>query len=260
MTLPRFTSGSIGNLSFEHLNELMDTVDRLRARLDAMDGNGTADSSDWIVARVTNAQSATGSHEWVEVMPDAADMVGDGVRWIDRPGGATSGPPGNQTLYQPAFALRTADFDPDTETAVTFPRDTVVVLRRSKRTDGKRLWLIVNVLTDVPVFPARILGSVLAEPDLGSQRGQRYRYRFWQVAWNPKTQTWDNDAGGYNTEINPPDLYARNGAEVPYSAGVGGSGPGSINNAPIKAGVIVMMSLDGAQPWFSLTNGLDVVC
>ena len=260
MALPRFTSGTIGNLSFEHLNELFDTVDRLRARVDALTGAETTDTQDWMVARVINGQAATGSLEWVEVVPDEADQVGDGIRWIDREGGATSGNAASQTSYTPAFVIRKADFDPDTQTAETLPRDTVVLLRRVRRTDGKRAWLVANVLTETPVFPARIIGSVQAEPDLGSQVGQRYRYRFWEQTYNADTQRFEDKAGGYQTEYAPNEDYAINGAEVSYAAGVGGSGPGSINNAPIKAGVVVMMSFVNGQPWFSMPNGLDVSC
>jgi hypothetical protein len=257
MTLPRFNSGNVGRLSFEHLNELFDTVEKLKPLLS---GRSTALDADlMLVARITGSNT-NGAHTWTEVVPKAATDGGAPYLWEERTGGAKSNAATDAT-YDPAFVIERYTWTGANPPPTRLPNDSVVVLRKLRRKDGKQAWIVVNGVASGGVWAARITASTLTAPaaGCGAQTVQNWLYDWEEVSRaSPLSMEWT--AAG-RTSANTGK--ARNGAERACVSGVGGPPPANVTetNQAIASGTVVSMSLDSAgRPFFSLTNDRAIVC
>jgi hypothetical protein len=257
MNLPRFTSGSVGRLTFEHVNEICSLVEQLRPLL-VKDGRlGTLGEFETIFARITARDITYGSHQWVEVEPKARNEVRFPSEWQDRVGGRKSNAPADGAAYQPAYAINPFTF--------TLPNDvqlldvnTVVCLARLKGVDGKVSWLVVASKPPSAVFPAEIVGAVAIGTTTPTNR---WRYYWREVRWNVQAATWETFTGARVSLAQTPDYpTAVNGCEQ-SSVSWGGIGPGNIvSNLAIPNGTVVPLAFVGIIPFFSLPNPLRIEC
>lgn len=256
MTLPRFNSGSIGRLSFEHLNELFDTVERLKALLPEK-SDRIPDTT--IVARITGSTTA-GAHTWTEVMPRAATSAGAVFLWEERTGGAKSGA-ATDAAYDPAFLIADFAWNGTTPAASRMPNDSVVVMRKLRRKDGKNAWVILNSVGAGTTFAAKITASTLTAPAAGCASGTVQGWLYdWAECYRTGAGVMEWTSGGRSSASLG---KARNGAERDCTSGVGGPPPQGVSetNQAIANGTVVVMALDSAgKPFFSLTNDRSITC
>lgn len=259
MTLPRFNSGNVGRLSFEHLNELFDTVERLKPLLSAR--GSSVDSDLMLVARITGSNT-NGAHTWSEVIPKGTTDGGGLFLWEERTGGAKSGASTDAT-YDPAFVIERFTWTGSNPTPTRLPNDSVVVLRKLRRKDGKQSWIVVNGVASGGCFAARITAATLTAPaaGCGTATVQQWLYDWEEVSRaSPTTMEWSLVSGG---RTSGGVGKARNGAERGCVSGVGGPPPANVTetNQAVAANTVVSMSLDAAgRPFFSLTNDRAIVC
>jgi len=259
--LPRFTSGALGRLTFEHLNEICDTIDRLRP---ALESGKYPTSPDLVLARVTGYGTDVenfGDHTWTEVEAEDRNQIRDTPQFRDRSGGRTSGTFQDLTTYQPMFLLGLAQSP--SSTRPTIPTNTVCVLMRVATQDGKTFWVAIGQ-TSTATFAAEIVSS----STMGANDTNRFIYEWREVAWSWASKTWQHDAAIHRTSIGQGNGYeAINGCEL-TTPGIGGGGPGNVTSqAAIRNGTVVAMSqvaqasgLANVQFFFSIPNGLNIVC
>jgi hypothetical protein len=250
MDLPRFTQGAVGNLTYAHLNEAFELLDKLRPLL-TESVIGQRDEENFILARISGEMDDNGFMPWVEVVPKPSTSNTAKVVWIDRVGGRKSGSQGSEN-YLPCIVPPSYESDTESGDPVELPQGSVCVLRAIKRKEGRPLWIVVSSAATSEVFPAKIMG----------------RYQIgdgvWSYDWDEvEAPDWTTPQNGRKGRRNGTEDYpeAVNGAEQVGIVGAGGSGPsgGTIKNAPIANGIVVMMNLSGG-PWFSLGNTLEVSC
>ena len=90
MNLPRFTTGSVGRLTFEHVNEICSLVEQLRPLLTLVPSNVVGPDFDIVMARIKSADATNGSHEWEEVETKPRAQIVSGQEWRVRDGGRRS--------------------------------------------------------------------------------------------------------------------------------------------------------------------------
>ena len=258
MDFPRFTSGSVGRLTFEHVNEICSMVEQLRPLLrDGPISQGRG-GLPILFARITAANTQFGNHDWVEVeIAPRADVRTSGA-WRDKVDGRKSAAYADGDRYQPAFAIRewnATEFD-------TLPVNAIAALVPLKGADGKPCWLaIASMVQQGGTFPARILS---AQP-LGTQ-GQRWVYAWEEVQWSGSPiNDWTTLQGGRTSGTVPgggPAHNALNGAERPGGGSMAGGGPGTATALPIPNGVVVSMGYvsGGGVSFFSLNNPYQITC
>ena len=134
--LPRFTSGQLGRLTFEHLNEICDTVDRLRPLLITPNA-ATLNTPDLVFARITNTVGTYGDHRWVEVWPKTKADYNRYVEWEDRPDGRQSFASTDGDRYQPAYAVPA--WSVATGAGVSLNVNSIVSMLRLVGADGKKI-------------------------------------------------------------------------------------------------------------------------
>lgn len=257
MNLPRFNSGQVGRLTFEHVNEICALVEQLRPLLTKDARLSPSGEFETLFARITARNTTYGSHQWVEVEPKPRTEIQFHYEWQDRVGGRKSRTPSDGTAYQPAYAIAPYAF--------AFPSDvqlveinSIVCLARLKGTDGKIAWQIVASKPPAAVFPAEIMGSVA----IGTTTpNNRWRYYWREVRWNVTSSAWETFTGARVSLAQTPDYpAAANGCEQ-SSVTWGGLGPGNVvSNLAIPNGTVVPLAFVGVLPFFSLPNPLRIEC
>ena len=253
MTLPRFNSGSLGRLSFEHVNEICDVVERLRPLLTMRPDLFSAPDSPIVFGRITFS-TTFGDHKWVEVVPKPRDDRRFAPQWQDRIGGRQSFNAADGDKYQPAFALYPFTFAGSATDIIRYAIGTVCAMTQVTATDGKSFWLILTGSIEYGTI-ARINSSVPASSDL------RWSYQWTEVVPDPinPSSGWVDKPGGRRSGSLPGDYPpAQNGTEWTGLAGWA-EGAADVVRKPIPNGTIVVMQLTPV-PIFSLTNGLKVTC
>jgi len=258
--LPRFTSGQLGRLTFEHLNEICDTVDRLRPLLITPNA-ATLNTPDLVFARITNTVGTYGDHRWVEVWPKTKADYNRYVEWEDRPDGRQSFASTDGDRYQPAYAVPA--WSVATGAGVSLNVNSIVCMLRLVGADGKVSWLILSAVAQ-SVIPAVIdsaapLGAV-------TNPATRWKYTWREVyadivtpAGQPADIVWRIKTGGAGGGTNNLGPFAVNGCET---GNVWGSGPAGaiITIAPISVGTVVPMAFSAQSAYFSIPNALNVQC
>ena len=246
MTLPRFTSGSVGNLNFSHLNEAFGYIDLERGS-DEMPGMPATDPKlPLVVASITGRDTGTiGNHSWKEI-------AWSGSQWTDVDGGRSS------TVGENAFAYPARTIA-GTELA-TGSQVTLV----PKRTSAGAAYYLALSPPETPTRMVRINGVnqvIIAN-------------RMW--SYNVRVVNWDPSAIGGPQWVQVQEPYpqvAFNGCEnaiddaSALSIGVGtvlpvvGSQSGLANRMPIKTGTVVLARQKSTSTFeFSIPNGYRFEC
>lgn len=264
MDLPRFTTGQVGNLTYAHLNEAFQLLDKLRPLL--ISGSSfNAGGEALLVARITGTAAATPSlMTWEEVVLKEAVAVTSVMQWQARDGGRTSAA-ATSAEFTPAFVPPL--FGQSSSTAL--PTGTVALLRRTTRIDGKPAWMVVSSVSGgSDIFPARIDSARTREAVGGVTF--RWLYSWTEVAlldtasagfyldWTPVTN------GRVGCQAATCSAEAFNGAERYSTHGLGGTGPAGANetNASIGIGTVVPLCRDAVSGlyYFSLGPATNISC
>lgn len=254
MTLPRFNSGSLGRLSFEHVNEICDVVERLRPLLTVRPDLFAGDDSPIVFGRITFSTSF-GDHKWVEVVPEPKDDRRFATQWQDRPGGRQSFSAADGDKYQPAFAIYPFTFAGSATEIIRYGVGTVCALTQITGADGKAIWLILSGSIEYGTI-AKITGNTAAP-----NSDRRWTYQWVEVIPDPANPAsgWVEKPNGRRSGSLPGDYpAAQNGTEFTGLTGWADA-PATVTRLPIPNGTIVVMQLSPV-PLFSLTNGLKVEC
>ena len=258
MTLPRFNSGNVGKLTFDQLNEMFDTVERLKPLL--LNGAPAASGESVLLARIISSNT-NGAHQWQEIVPAPATTAAQPYTWKDRVGGAKSST-AQDTAYDPAFVIESFTWNGASPAPTQLAAGSVVVLRKTRREDGKQAWVIVNGVSSGGVWAAKITNSTLTALTAGCPAGQTLQA--WLYDWS---EVHRDAATGMewvaSGRTSATTGKARNGAERGCISGVGGAPPANVSesNQAIANDVVVAMSLDSnGKPFFSLSNDRFITC
>jgi hypothetical protein len=258
--LPRFSRGEIGRLKFSDLNEAFTLLDALRPLLTVAQSAAAQTDEVLILARIISS-GTYGDHDWEEVVVLPTNLQRWPLEFELRDGGRNSGSRFSPD-YEPAFPAAPFGSGFGGQVALRIVPDTVCVLRKMKRKDGRIFWL---ALTQPTVsWPALIEGAV-AMPAVGSPpKVYRWRYIWREVEADPQSGSWVIKPNGLFGNYDPQSSGlgpAWNGAEADNIIGAGGSGAGGIeSNARIANGIVVPMTMNKSVPWFCLGNTLSVSC
>jgi hypothetical protein len=235
MTLPRFTGGSVGRLTFRDLNEafeIIDGVDRVSGTVGAQQmPRGRA-----VTAKVTGQQGA--NYSWYETVR----INGAFVQYAE---GRSSVSEGDQyAVPLIAYGSLTPSVGQD-----------VVIFPIYDET-GKLLYIPVAASAGGETFAAAVGSAPVALVPL-----QRWRYTLTEVSWNSSSSAWQTVQGGrvvqgYNGAENPIDSLNQ-----PIGVGQGRGPTTSVERQPIKSPTVVQVSRDiGGQYFFCCPNGYTFTC
>ena len=247
MTLPRFTSGKVGNLDFSHLNEVFGVIDGLdRTSAGAKSARRTPST---VVARLGNQDqsgSGFGGWSWEEVYWNyGSDLA------VTVPGGLTSGSPAGEPNPNP-YLLPAVSLEP-----TAFRTGEVVLLLPTHRAR-------FNNAPDAVMLIIRTLPSVTRAFEIVNAVGislGRWRYIGRERKWDGLNNAW------VAAEVNEQDVNLLNSVEnavdTPGNMGVGSTLPGSVPQPVrqrIKNGTVVMATASNAFYVFSVPNGYAFQC
>lgn len=235
MTLPRFTAGNVGRLTFQHLNDAFETLDGID-RIAGGEGSDIVTRGRAITARVTAQQGS--NYAWFET-------VRENGAFVQYANGRSSSSGGN-TYANPliAFGSLTPSIGSD-----------VVIFPIYDRT-GSLVYVPVAASAGGETFAAAVGSAPVALIPL-----QRWRYTVTEVAWNPTSNAWQTVSGGrvvqaYNGAENPSDQ-----PNLPIGVGQGRGPTTSVERQPIKGSVVVQVSRDvGGAYFFCCPNGYTFTC
>jgi len=244
MDFPRFTSGQIGRLTFTEVNEILALLERLRPLLQQGADPLPDQAEQMLTARIIGGDEETGAMWWEEVVPKPSAQATGLVEWEKREGGRRSDYDVPEVHSEPAFATRIGPIDPPP----LLQEESIVVLRRSKRQDGKPLWLCLFQPAQSAI-PAKIISAI--------PRSTNCWFYGWQAVdlidgeWQASSETEGEMLGG----------LAINGAEDCVAPGVGGEGNHPEVNQAIRVGIVVPMHFTpSGKPYFSLSPELEIDC
>ena len=231
MTLPRFTSGKVGNLEFSHLNEAFDMLDGKQAK--RADRRETQTAS--ILAKLLQ-KNAANEFSWSEMA-----RQNDGS-YQSVTGGTSSTKSGNAFFY-PAVSLSGGAVVGDT------------VILDPRRTKQGKLYYTIATSGGTITLAFQIVSSVAhaSRPDMWSYVGKTV-----ESVQTPGT-------GAQWVTTSQLEYVLLNGAENPTdgtSIGVGTVPPAGVISArrPIKPGTVVPASYIGNNWVFGLPNGYSFIC
>lgn len=233
MTLPRFTAGAVGRLTFRDLNEAFEAIDQLRKATDQKLEEQLARRR-IVLARITGKQGD--DYSWEEIERTT------GTTYAVRPNGRTSAEGSNQ-YANPIVGLG----------QVTLAIGDNVSIASAYSSTGQLYYVPLAVAGGGGAIPAIVLGS----SQIGNQQ------------WSYSCKEAIRSGGFWIQKPNAQTFTALNGAEnVPDASGVYGVGSRIIGNLlllperqPIQNGVTVMVSTssDGIR-FFSVPNGYRIEC
>lgn len=235
MTLPRFTAGNVGRLTFQNLNEAFETLDGID-RVAGMGGVENLLRGRAITAKVTGQQGANFS--WYETVR----VNGAFVQYTN---GRTSSVNGNQ-YANPLIAFGSI---------VPSVGSDVVIFPIYEKT-GSLTYVPVAASSGGETFAAAVGAAPVAIVPL-----QRWRYTVTEVAWNSSASAWQTVQGGrvvqaYNGAENPTDA-----PNLPIGVGQGRGPTTSVERQAIKQSTVVQVSRDiGGAYFFCCPNGYTFTC
>ncbi len=267
MTLPRFTSGNIGRLSFDDVNKICEVAEQAREFLaQAKPPRGATIERPmiwvWIEGNETSANGTQGAMRFHEI---ELDRVSYGVEprapvWRPKSNGIKSGDRllangSDNPNYQPCFSIRRGS-PPHLANIGGLAR-----LQWVRAIDGKGFWLIVDREPQAEAFPARIEGSTL----IAGTNPPRYQYSWKEVRSNDSAtlaEDFDGQRVGAVTPVpeGSENLgHALNGAEFAPLPSVGNNA--IISRRVISNGEVVHMATDvDGHAWFHARNDYSVSC
>ena len=244
MTLPRFTSGSIGKLDFSHLNDAFGYIDLARSVSTPMPDSKSAPSGA-IFAKILNRdiQNNRSVHSWTEVV-----QTGPGT-YVEPQHPRTSKVDGNDFFYP----VETIDGDELATNSVhaVFPH---------RRADGSFFYLQLGVQQEVGMLAIGTVAQTLIPNQMWTYHARLARFRIdayptptWEVYGDPTTAV--------NGCESAPDIHPIYGvgSSIP-GANSGQEGTPNISRRPIRSGVIAVAIRATAIWTFSIPNGYSVIC
>lgn len=234
MSLPRFTGGSVGKLTFDHLNDAFESIDAIER--DA----GTAVPSQMrrgrtVVAKILSKNAD--EYAWQEV-------ARSGTAFAAVPDGLTSLESGSLYAY-PIVATGQGDI----------PVNSVVVIAPQYDLTGKLYYVSISP----PAAGTSMIGIVQGVSSTVTQN-QRWLYNVNEVYFNVNSYT--AVPGGRSVIANN---GCENAVDAPQNIGVG-QATGIAQNLvrrPIKSGTVVTLVQDAvisSQYTFSIPNGYEFTC
>lgn len=238
MTLPRFTSGSIGKLTFSHLNEVFDLIESISGSPEMAQAARNAAASRMIVAKVLAKQgsgaSEVGSFEQVSLTSPTSDVyeaVDGGVKSTD----------GTNAFAAPIVAPVSSV-------------GTIVTLLAHRSKDGALCFREVGRETGGPKF----YKIVAYEPLSTAPQKKTWKYTLQPV--RSTGSSWVADIGS--------EMFGYNGAEEalddPASRRIGMNTfhvAATADRQPIPVGVVVgACRIDNGVVEFSIPNGYAFNC
>ena len=262
MTLPRFTSGSLGRLTFADINEICEAAEvvqkfaREYSRAPAVE---PVRQEIWAVVENYITGTPNGAMPFYEV---ELDPVSEGVppTWRRKTNGIVSGSHagGTNPNYYPCYSTRR------TNPPHVGNIQGLVRLSWQRSTQGRGYWLIVDREQRTGAFPARIIGYEA----VASTNPVRYYYRWKeQTRGLPGTgfstfndfpgQMWGGTGAPLGSETFPTALNGAEYASIPSGTATNSS----ITRLPIAIGEVVQMGfdVDGAT-FFHARNEYLVAC
>lgn len=232
MTLPRFTGGKVGKLTFDHLNEAFDNIDGIERDAGEVPSSASRRGRA-IIARITNSNGTQFS--WFELVRDSSGYViaTDGLNSID-----------NGNLYGfPILAFGAL--------APAVGNDVVIVPQYDNQ--GNLYYVPIAASGGGTTFVGVTQGiPTTLVTDL------KWSYSVREVAWN---------GNGYSSVTGGLQVTAYNGCENPTddqsNVGVGQPrGPtATMTRQPIKSGTVVLVARDALGLYsFSIPNGYAFTC
>ncbi len=267
MTLPRFTSGNIGRLSFANVNEICEVAERARdflAKQRTPQGGSVARPMIWahIEGNETDAQGTPGAMRFYEL---ELSRVGYGTEprapeWKRKTNGIETGtrllPEGGANPdYQPCFSIRRGS-PPHLANL-----GGLCQLQWIRADDGRGYWFVVDREPQAEAFPARIAGNQA----IAGTSPTRYRYAWKEIRGNATFSPAEDFPGQMVGHVSPvPEGsedhgYALNGAEFAPIPSV--SNGAIVGRRVISTGEVVHMAFDvDGFPWFHARNDYTVEC
>lgn len=235
MTLPRFTAGNVGRLTFTDLNEAFDMIEGVD-RVAGTAGAKQIPRGRAVTAKVTGQQGANFS--WYETVR----VNGAFVRYEN--GRSSVSEEDNFSVPLIAYGSLTPSVGQD---VVIFP---------IYDEEGKLLYIPVAASAGGETFAAAVGAAPVAVIPL-----QRWRYTVTEVSWNPSASAWQSVQGGrvvqaYNGAENPTDA-----PNLPIGVGQGRGPTTSVERQAIKQSTVVQVSRDiGGSYFFCCPNGYTFTC
>ena len=244
MSLPRFTSGRVGKLSFQQLNEMFDRLEALELKVDRGDGANTYSGENRkliVLLKLTSKHATLPLFNFTEMV--LSSVLTTPLTYTTLDGGRTASDGTN--VYAYPFVSETAAIG-----------DLVAAIAINSRTtslpDGGLCYLPVGgsaTPATSTTFAAKVTGSSGTAP--------AFSYTCIEV-----------EGGSFATKTGAVAFAAKNGAEVPTDAtgsyGVGFAPPtavATLARKAIKNGTVVMVTKDGAGTYkFNCVNGYGVTC
>jgi hypothetical protein len=244
MSLPRFTSGRVGKLSFQQLNEMFDRLEALELKVDRGDGANTYNGENRkliVLLKLTSKHATLPLFDFTEMV--LVGISASSVTYVVLDGGRTSSDGAN--LYAYPFVSTTAAVGDLVAAIAVNQRSTVLP-------DGGLCYLPVGgsaTPSTSTTFAAKVTASSGTAPV--------FSYTCIEV-----------EGSSFGTKTGAVPFAAKNGAEVPTDAtgsyGVGFSPPTAVATLvrkAIKVGTVVMVTKDGQGTYkFNCVNGYGVTC
>ena len=243
MSLPRFTSGRVGKLSFQQLNEMFDRLEALELKVDRGDGANTYSGENRkliVLLKLTSKHATLPLFNFTEMT--LAGIFTSSVTYVVLDGGRTASDGTN--LYAYPFVSTTAAVGDLVAAIAVNQRSTVLP-------DGGLCYLPVGGggSSTSTTFAAKVTGSSGTAP--------AFSYTLIEV-----------EGGSLAAKAGAVAFIAKNGAEVPTDAtgsyGVGFAPPtavATLTRKAIKVNTVVMVTKDAAGTYvFNCVNGYGVTC
>ncbi len=239
MTFPQFISGSSGRLSFHHLNETFDRIEKLERKPNSLQTQ--LPKTEIFAAKVLAVQGQQAS--FVQVMPSATLANS----WTEVPQGIRSTDGSNH------FAFPIID--------ANVAADEIVFLTPANAPDGTEIFLVVRAKQDSATFAAIITGSTALTGSATLRKAWRYTIRNFTMSVTGTNITYTatgTDLSAYNGAENNTDTTTVFG--VGMKPDVSPTSP-TLVRQPIKNGTVVIVTkqTDGTNI-FSMPNGYEVTC
>ena len=243
MSLPRFTSGRVGKLSFQQLNEMFDRLEALELKVDRGDGANTYSGENRkliVLLKLPSKHATLPLFDFTEMI--LVGIFTSSVSYVVLDGGRTASDGTNQYAYP--FVSTTAAVG-DLVAAIA------VNQRSTALPDGGLCYLPVGGggSSTSTTFAAKITNATGAAPV--------FAYTLIEV-----------EGASLAAKAGAVAFIAKNGAEVPTDAtgsyGVGFAPPtavASLTRKAIKVNTVVMVTKDAAGTYvFNCVNGYGVTC
>lgn len=238
----RFTSGSVGELSFDILNDLFARVEALETQSGTAASRSTGDDG-LILARL-GVPGINNRYAWQEVSCGPTNLA-----FPNLIGGINSGPPPNDIYTREAVAID----------AAVYEVGDIVLLQPLRKTDGTDYYAIVRPAGSRVRAYVIVSFSLIQSSPPGSLR--------WEYTVARATVDYNQQSGELQWSFSDNQTVAMNGAENAVDLlGVIGAGTRLPDGAtavrqPIPTGTVVLCSdTAGNTLVFSMPNGYLVNC